>query len=44
MILKNPKKLKKMLRKSPASNLLPTIFKNPDFSGSFLKVANLSKL
>ena len=32
MSLKNQKNLKKMLRKSPASDAWATIFKNTDFS------------
>ena len=31
MSLKNPRKLKKMLRKSPASNVWAAIFKKADF-------------
>ena len=40
MSLKN---LKKMFRKSPASNDRAAIFKNADFSRDFLKVSKLSK-
>ena len=36
MSLKNPKTLRKMLRKSQASNAWAATFKNPDFSKSFL--------
>ena len=43
MSLKNPKNFKKMLRKSPASNVWAAIFKNADFSWSSLKVTKLSK-
>ena len=32
-----------MLRKSPASSVSAAIFKNADFSESFLKVIKLSK-
>ena len=35
--------LKKMLRKSPASNALAAIFKNANFSQGSLKVTKLSK-
>ena len=41
--LKNPQNLKKMFRKSPASNTWAVIFKNADFSYSPLKVTKLSK-
>ena len=34
------KKLKRMLRKSPASSVCAVIFKNADFSQSSLKVTN----
>ena len=40
MSLKNPKKLTKMLRKSPASNALAASFKNGYFSQGSLKVQN----
>ena len=43
MSLKNLKNLRKMLRKSPASDVWATIFKNTDFSKSSLKVTKLSK-
>ena len=43
MSLKNPQNLKKMLRKSPASNARAAIFKNAHFSQSSLKVIQLSK-
>ena len=43
MSLKNPKNLRKMLRKSPAWNAWAAIFKNPDFSYSSLEVTKLSK-
>ena len=38
MSLKNPKNLKKMLAKSPASNAWAALFKNNDFYDSPLKV------
>ena len=44
MNLKNRKTLRKTLRKSPASDAWAAIFKNADFSLSFLKVTKLSKL
>ena len=37
------KKLKRMLRKSPASSVCAVIFKNADFSQNSLKVTKLSK-
>ena len=43
MSLKNPKILKKMLRKSPASNTWAAICKDADFSVNSLKVTKLTK-
>ena len=40
---RKPKNLKKMFRKSPASDALAKIFKNADFSQSPSKVTKLSK-
>ena len=42
MSLKTPKTLKKILRKSPASNVWAAIFKNGDFSLCYLKIKKLS--
>ena len=43
MSLKTPKKLKKMLTKSPASSGKTATFKKVDFSWSSLGVTKLSK-
>ena len=43
MSFQNLQNLKKMLRKSPASNALAAIFKYTDFSQGSLKVTKLSK-
>ena len=41
---KQTRNLKKILRKSPASNTCAGIFKNADFSQSSLKITKFSKL